>query len=1121
MKKIQAETADLLFGQVRDIDAAVYDAALKLDRFRVTLEELFLHLTRDERLCFASDHAGRMYFIYDTYNAPKDLQRELNALRAYTNLFHHPGHPDPDTEKYLVCLKTLCGAIEYFSPHGAPKALTERYGPVAHISMKGKETPPRERIEFLRAVVRAVKRAKPAGRSAESFLACSDGNGDGLGISFWDHDGDAPGQKIGDMADLAWIPATVHLFDIEKLSKGERLYSTTRSSMVVLEPDYLVDATAVAGCFSNSGANPLVHLLNRFRPYEIRESIVRGTIANHLLDRLVADGKAPFERLFGEATAECALDIAALLHGDAGPDPAAIDSLKNSARTHYAVIKQCLQEFRSSQIHIEPSFISPRYGLQGRLDLLVEHGGERWDVIELKSSGRVPDGRGPWPNDAAQALCYELMLDSTFRGREGAGCILYCSDASGRTPLRHVESKTSSRQNALMVRNRIVSLERRLASGDTSVLHSIRPDAFAGMPGYVREWAGEFHRALASTAPLERAWFSAFASFVAREQWTAKLGAASRAGSAGHAALWNASVDQKQQSYSILHYLEIEPKKCDFEKFHLTFKRSLYTDRETGFRTGDICLLYPVEKQGESRPWERTVLKGTIRELSPDLVTVALRNRNADRRYLKQFPYWSLERDLMESGFNDLYRALYAFLCAPAETRGLILGLSRPRFEETCPVPLDYDGGDGAVADALGRALSSRDYYLVQGPPGTGKTSIALKEIVRHLHRGTSENLMIIAFTNRAVDEICDNLAEASIPFIRLGRDAGNAQKSMQSLSDEMGPAELYGRLRAERVFVSTAASAQRAPALFRIKRFRTLIVDEASQLTEPALAGLLTRFERFILIGDEKQLPAVVTQAEEHCVVDDTKLRDIGLASLSGSLFERLVRNAAARGWSEAHGMLVTQGRMHRDIAEFSNREYYGGRLTEALERQTAARGMFDPASGDVLERALGSARVVFFPSTAESGTRTHRGEARAVRRIVECALSALGGDFTVRSLGVITPFRAQIGEIRREIAEIDSPLDLDALVTVDTVERFQGSQRDIIVVSFALNHPGRIAQAQSLSPDGAVDRKLNVTLTRAREHLVLLGCPGVLEKAPQYAKLLEHVRKLGGHLDPGPLFR
>ncbi len=1059
-----------------------------------------------------------MYFIYDTYNVTKDLQKELNALRAYTNLFHHPGHPDPDAEKYLVCLKTLCGAIEYFSPRAAPADLAGRYGSVAHITMKGKEAEPRERIEFLRAVVRSVKRAKPAGKSTESFLACSDGNGDGLGISFWDYDGGAPGQKMSDMADLAWIPATVHLFDIEKLPKGERLYSTTRSSMVVLEPDYLVDATAVAGCFSNNGANPLLHLLNRFRPYEIRESIVRGTIANHLLDRLVADGKAPFERLFGEAMAECALDIAALMHGDAGPDPAAIDSLKNSARTHYAVIKQCLQEFRPSPIHIEPSFISPRYGLQGRLDLMVEHGGERRDVIELKSSGRVPDGRGPWPNDAAQALCYELMLDSTFPGREGAGCILYCSDASGGTPLRRVESKTSSRQNTLMVRNRIVSLERRLASGDASVLDSIRPDAFAGMPGYVREWAGEFYRALGSAAPLERAWFSAFASFVAREQWTAKLGAASRAGSAGHAALWNASVDQKQQSYTILHYLEIEPKKCDFEKFHLAFKRSLYTDRETGFREGDICLLYPVEKQGESRPWERTVLKGSIREITPERVTVALRNRNADLRYFKQFPYWSLERDLMESGFNDLYRSLYAFLSAPAETRGLILGLSRPRFEERCPVPLDYDGGDGAVAAALNSALSARDYYLVQGPPGTGKTSIALKEIVRHLYRGTSENLMIIAFTNRAVDEICDNLAGASVPFVRLGRDAGNGQTSMQSLREEMGPAGLYGRLREERVYVSTAASAQRAPALFRIKKFRTLIVDEASQLTEPALAGLLARFERFILIGDEKQLPAVVTQAEEHCAVEDAGLTAIGLASLSGSLFERLLRNAAARGWDDARGMLVTQGRMHRDIASFANREYYGGLLKEAFERQSAPRGMFDPGSADSLERALGAARVVFFPSAAESAGRTSRAEARAVRRIVECVARVLGKNFTARTLGVITPFRAQIGEIRRELAEIDSPLDLDALVTVDTVERFQGSQRDIIVVSFALNHPGRIAQAQSLSADGAVDRKLNVTLTRAREHLVLLGCPEVLEKAPQYGKLLDFVRGLGGYHDGPP---
>ena len=367
---------------------------------------------------------------------------------------------------------------------------------------------------------------------------------------------------------------------------------------------------------------------------------------------------------------------------------------------------------------------------------------------------------------------------------------------------------------------------------------------------------------------------------------------------------------------------------------------------------------------------------------------------------------------------------------------------------------------------------------------------------------------MVIAFTNRAVDEICDTLAAAPVPF------SGSARAAARDSPGNDGPAELYERLRAARVFVSTASSgaplARGLPdkALPHAHCGRASSSPSRPWRTARALRALHPRRRR-------KQLPAVVTSLA-HCAVEDDGLRKAGLASLAGSLFERLLTNAAAKGWSRAHGMLVTQGRMHRDIAAFSNREYYGERLMEALERQTAARGMFDPASTDGLERALGSARVVFLPSTAESGTRTHKGEARAVRRIVECALRVLGGDFSARSLGVITPFRAQIGEIRREIAEIDSPLDLDALVTVDTVERFQGSQRDIIVVSFALNHPGRIEQAQSLSPDGTVDRKLNVTLTRAREHLVLVGCPGVLEKAPQYKKLLEHVHRLGGY--PGP---
>ena len=150
MKKIPAETADLLYGQAGEIDAAAYDIPLKLDRFRVLLEELFLNLTRDERLCLASDNAGRMYFIFDTYSVSKDFQKELVALRSYTNLFHHPEHPVPDEEKYLVCLKTLCGAIERFSTVEPPEALAARYRPVANLTMKGKEAAPRERVPFLR-----------------------------------------------------------------------------------------------------------------------------------------------------------------------------------------------------------------------------------------------------------------------------------------------------------------------------------------------------------------------------------------------------------------------------------------------------------------------------------------------------------------------------------------------------------------------------------------------------------------------------------------------------------------------------------------------------------------------------------------------------------------------------------------------------------------------------------------------------------------------------------------------------------------------------------------------------------------------------------------------------------
>src|SRR5262249_17760617 len=200
------------------------------------------------------------------------------------------------------------------------------------------------------------------------------------------------------------------------------------------------------------------------------------------------------------------------------------------------------------------------------------------------------------------------------------------------------------------------------------------------------------------------------------------------------------------------------------------------------------------------------------------------------------------------------------------------------------------------------------------------------------------------------------------------------------------------------------AATAHRASTLpyLRTRPFDMAIVDEAGQLTEPLTLGLILRARRFVLIGDDRQLPPVV--------------RTQGLAH---SMFERLKQQAGAVT------LLETQYRMHPQIMEVSNRFFYDGRLKSGVvERERM------PADGKPVE---------FIPVESCHDGRSNPDEARVV---VDLVRSFIRRGVSPESIGVVSPFRAQVVLLRQMLG--------DTNVTVDTVERFQGGERDIMILSF-----------------------------------------------------------------------
>lgn len=274
---------------------------------------------------------------------------------------------------------------------------------------------------------------------------------------------------------------------------------------------------------------------------------------------------------------------------------------------------------------------------------------------------------------------------------------------------------------------------------------------------------------------------------------------------------------------------------------------------------------------------------------------------------------------------------------------------------------------------------------------------------------------------------------------------------------------------------------------------FDTLIVDEASQLLEPAVVGILPNFKRFILIGDEKQLPAVVTQPMHFCHVENEELKAVGIQNLSHSLFERLLLNAQNKGWHNAYTMLETQYRTHEDIAGFISREFYKI-LKIGSPRQQEPFTRFLPTSADEYEAQLAKGRLQFWASPQEPHFKFHQ--------LLHTIRQVYGKDFNAETVGVITPYRAQMAEIFKQLDD-----ELRYFVSVDTVERYQGSERDIILISMAVNHRAQMRNLQALNHNATVDKKLNVALSRAREQLIIIRCPKVLEEGVFYKKLLKEI--------------
>ncbi len=917
------------------------------------------------------------------------------------------------------------------------------------------------------------------------------------------------------------LPISLQLIDIEVESNGHWV-----PHQFVVEPDYLIDVTSVAECFKDFGTLTWTYLLNKFKPKPTSISILLGNAANFFLDEVLVNNDAPFASLMKQFFKIYPLECTVL-------DDREVIELNQKAKVHFHNLKRVIhEEFVQEGIHpdrvlLEPTFISAVYGLQGRLDLFHEaKDRNKAHIVELKSGKPFKtNAYGINANNYIQTLCYDLLIRSVFNNRvQPAMYILYSS--LDTKPLRYAPPIKAQQMEAMAVRNELVLMELKLTRQDQldEMFRALSPAMLPSQQGFILEDLQDFQKMYTTLTPLEKDYLIHFTGFIAREHHLAKVGEHSDESNNGLASLWLNNRLEKEENFNILSHLVFKDERTKGEEQYLVFERTAQSNKLANFRQGDIGVLYPHSISGPS-VLEHQIFKCSIIELNPDTIVLRLRNKQRKNQIFRQWHLWNLEHDLIDSSFQVLYRNLMEFLQSDPRKKELI-------FTNLAPDQPDHANSSLSLPDdlndeqkkVLSKILHTKDYFLLWGPPGTGKTSIMLRSLGEFIIQNSSETILFLAYTNRAVDEICEALHSVHLDFIRIGTRHTAQKKFWRHFLDEQAGeierrSELKDLIARHRIIVGTLSSVVSKQEIFALKKFDWAIIDEASQILEPMLAGLLTKVKKWVLIGDHRQLPAVVTQSKVDSAVTSKHLSDIGIRNLRNSLFERLMLSCTQNNWDWAFDILREQGRMHQDIMNFASRHFYSGELkilnSPEIKKQLESPLQYKPhADWNKLTQSISKTRMMYIPTPTDNQGKS-KINIHEANRVVDCieSITQIFKDHHIPirqdSIGVITPYRAQIAQIRNVL--LDRRLDPDAL-TIDTVERYQGGARDVIILSLCTNRFSQLQNMTSLSDDG-IDRKLNVALTRARFHLIILGNEAIMREHPVYRQLMDYCRSLDSH--------
>jgi len=720
------------------------------------------------------------------------------------------------------------------------------------------------------------------------------------------------------------------------------------------------------------------------------------------------------------------------------------DEVRDEVRRNAAAIEGWLSQgtlTEEDEWRSEYTLISPTFGIKGRADAL-----RRGTPVELKTGKNT--NREPRFHDKIQAATYALLLGESG-DPPNTGTLLYTKNAAldrseesgDLSPAKEFSVGRGLLEFVVRTRNEIAAAEweRRVPTG-------YEADAKC-------EWCFEQDTCMVVSGRLDQESKAGQVGTAIPEEereyfadFYRAIEDERRAVHDEYRKLWEQGTEERAEADRAL--IDLEPlDRRELPSGDWELRARVPDGAVSKLREGDVALA------SDGDPVRGDAELGRIRSLGDEVVVRT--DEPLDVRRLDVYPSeLSVSRQL--TALHD------ALLKGDPDRKDVLFGRRAPAFAEVTETFVDNNDAQNA---AVRRAVGADDFALVHGPPGTGKTYTIARLVRALVDRG--ERVLLSAFTNRAVDNALDALRDQGFEDVaRVGTRTGVREDMLDVRLDRRGePNDRASALRSAPVVAATTATC--GSRVLREEAFDVAVVDEASQLTEPGTLAAINLADRFVLVGDHQQLPPVVQSGDER---------------LQRSLFERLHDEHP-----DASVMLDRQYRMSQRIQAFASREFYDGALRPATPAVAGGSLVDLPGVADSLPEHLRQGVRFVDPGGRQEGNANPVEADRVAAVVAEYLDAGVDPDDVV----VIAPFRAQVAEIERRVD-----------VAVDTVDRFQGSSAEVVVVSF-------VATGDLDGPIFEDTRRVNVALTRAKRALVLVGDADALASEPFYARMLDWARR------------